>query len=553
MPIGAFAAGCAVSWELTARRQWAVGIRDGNFTYYMEDYYYRGGYDAAAVAEFAVSRTWGLLSWHMPPIVVAAALLAFGWLLWSALRRRRLDAVALLALSAVGIAACAAVIGAYPLGGVRQCLYLGPIVFLAAGSAFHTVVDDVAGLLRRAWVGPALAAGMIALVGAAAIRHYDLRDNLYYSSNNIRQVFAALDEREREGDGVYVYSWAVPLVEFYKGEKPANYFYEQTLCSGSRAATVLDCVPEALDEMFRVLNEARRIWFIHNVQVSVPKEIAAYSQEISVEEIAVEKIATVGWNTLHLITDFGGVAADIREEWLAAYDDVAAEAPSAAGAYKLYSQDGALYYAKRPCDAADTEAPFFLHIYPENADDLPERRRRSGFDNLDFGFLEYGLLADDKCFIRRALPEYAIERIHAGQFVLDGSVAWEAEVWFNSKEWFDMYDDIAAGPPSAAGDYNLYLQDGALYYAKRPCDAADTEARFFLHIYPADADDLPERRRQHGFDNLDFGFHEYGLLADDKCFIRRALPEYAVERIHAGQFVYPDGDVVWEAELAGEP
>ena len=427
LPMSAFAAACALSWALTARHQWTAG--GWNSAGYLADYYYKSGFDAAAIAEFALNRTWGLLSYHMPSIIAAAALLAFGALLLSSLKRRRCDALALLCALALGVSLCAALMSLYPFGGLHQHLYLGPIIFLAAGGAFHSLADGAAAVARRAWLAPALAttaAIVITLVSAAAIR----QGNSYYTANNIKAVIAVLDEREREDDGVYVYRWAVPFMEFYKGEKPDNYFYEQMPCL-DHTATSLDCVPEALDNMFRVLfNGSRRIWLIHNVNVPVQKEIAAYSQEITVEEIAIEETAAIGWNTLHLITDFEEVVASIRKEGRDMYDAVASEAPSAVADYNLYLQDNALYYAKRPCAPADTEAKFFLHIYPTNAADLPTYG--GALENLDFGFINYGFLTDDRCIIRRALPEYPIDRIHTGQFVYpDGAVVWEAELPFN--------------------------------------------------------------------------------------------------------------------------
>ncbi len=428
LPVGCFAAGAIASYGITARYHWTPG--GWNSGGYLAGYYYKGGFDAAAIAEFAIGRTWDLLIYHMPTAIAGAALLAFGALALAwALRRRRLDAIALTALFAVGVAVCAALLSAYPLGDVHQNLYLGPIIFLAAGGAFHSLADGAAAMMRRARVGPALglaAAVMIALVAAAAVRqHYLRQDSAYYIANNTRQVLAAIDAREREGDAVYVYRLAVPAVKFYKGEKPANYFYESVHCRDTQ-----NCIPEMLDEMFRELSEARRIWLIHNVRVSVPKEIAAYSQEISVEEIAVEKVAPVGWNTVHLITDFDGAASDISEEWLAMYEAMASEAPSAAADYDLYLRDDALYYAKRPCAAADTEDRFFLHIYPTDAADLPAYS--NALENLDFVFADYGFRAGDRCIIRRALPGYPIERVHTGQFVhSDGGVVWEAYLPFN--------------------------------------------------------------------------------------------------------------------------
>ena len=455
LPIACFAAACAISWALTVR--YHLNDADKSNLPSFADYYYQGSYDAAAIFEFAISRTWELLSYHMPMVVAATALLAFGALLASLLKRRRLDALALLALIAIGIAICAALIDAYPFGGTRHGFYLGPIVFLAAGRAFHSVAVDAAAIARRKWLAPAIAvAAAAAIAGAGATAIYQYRHYLYYSDPSAKQALAALVERAQEGDAVYVSRWEVPAVEFYKSEQPANYFYGKAVCWGPSWA---ECVPEMLDEMFSTLNNSRRIWLIHNASAPIPKEIAAYSQEAGVEEVAANGLTALhkrqvdslptphydrqadksikrrnhnSWprpyTTLHLITNFHKLAANIRNEWIGMHEDAVSGAPNATSTYNLFLQDNALYYAKRPCAPADTEAPFFLHLYPANADDLPSRRRQYGFDNLDFDFRAQGVIVDDKCVIRRDLPEYAIERIHTGQFVLGGDVVWEVEL-----------------------------------------------------------------------------------------------------------------------------
>ena len=436
--MSAFGASCAVSWARTGRYQWELGVggvgRNYSVSFYLRDYYYQGGYDAAAVVGFAVDRTWGLLQYHMPTVIAWAALLAFVALLASSLTRRRLDAPALLALFAVGIAICAALLGAYPYGGIRQCFYLGPIIFLAAGSGFHSVAVEAGAIARRRWLAPALgiaAAGAIAIAGAGAVRMR--QDYLYYSDPSMKQVIAAVEELEREGDAVYVSRREALRFKFYKPAKPDNYLYGHAYCPGADWTV---CVPEMLDEMFRALGDSRRIWLIHNASASVPKEMAAHSREgAAVEEFAAHGRQSDGWpmphnreptphTTVHLITGFERLVANMRKEWL----DAVSGAPDVVAAYNLYLRGDTLHYAKRACDAADTEARFFLHLYPEDADGLPARRRQYGFDNLDFDFHNYGMRIDDRCIIRRRLPEYAIEHIHAGQFVLDGGVVWEVEL-----------------------------------------------------------------------------------------------------------------------------
>ena len=103
--------------------------------------------------------------------------------------------------------------------------------------------------------------------------------------------------------------------------------------------------------------------------------------------------------------------------------------------------------------------------------------------------------------------------------------------------------------PVIRSDWDAYLIENSLIYVKEPCASADTEAKFFLALYPVDANDLPGRRRQHGFDNRDFDFDERGLISDGRCMARIPLPEYAITRISTGQYVRVDGGYnnLWKA------
>ena len=107
---------------------------------------------------------------------------------------------------------------------------------------------------------------------------------------------------------------------------------------------------------------------------------------------------------------------------------------------------------------------------------------------------------------------------------------------------------VAAGKPVARANFDVYLKDGALHYVKEDCNPADAEARFFLHIFPADAKDLPLHRRKYWFDNLDFPFAWRGGYFDGKCMTQEPLPGYPVARIRTGQFVRGEGQL-WKAEI----
>ena len=98
-----------------------------------------------------------------------------------------------------------------------------------------------------------------------------------------------------------------------------------------------------------------------------------------------------------------------------------------------------------------------------------------------------------------------------------------------------MYRSIVSTEPAAREEFDLYINDGTLHYIKEPCEREETFERFFLHVYPIDENDLPDDRRQHGFDNLDFEFIERGLLFDGKCLASIVLPQYDTTRIVTGR------------------
>ena len=74
-----------------------------------------------------------------------------------------------------------------------------------------------------------------------------------------------------------------------------------------------------------------------------------------------------------------------------------------------------------------------------------------------------------------------------------------------------------------------------------------------LHVVPVDGDDLPEARREHGFDNRDFTFATRGARVDGDCVAAVPLPRYPIASIRTGQydgtgdiwsvgFALPDGE-----------
>ena len=219
------------------------------------------------------------------------------------------------------------------------------------------------------------------------------------------------------------------------------------------------------------------------------------------------------------------------------------------GFYDIYLADGELVYVNDSCNPLETEHPFHLNVYPENASDLPEEHRERGYERFHFEFLLNGAFVDGACAAFFPLPDYPVAAIQTGQHDGKGGNLWLAEFLIDpARRWAESASG-ASGEPVARGNFDIHLPDEALVYVKEPCSPADTDARFFLHVVPERADDLPEERRAHGFDNLDFAFFPNGALFEGKCAARIPLPEYAVASIRTGQHVSGVGEV-WSVEFA---
>ena len=121
------------------------------------------------------------------------------------------------------------------------------------------------------------------------------------------------------------------------------------------------------------------------------------------------------------------------------------------------------------------------------------------------------------------------------------------ELPYSQPDYQSAYQSIVSSEPVMRSTFDLYLKDSTLTYVKNPCDRANTEARFFLHIVPSDRAVLSYGRKSRGFDNLDFDFEVHGAVFDGKCIAARDLPEYGIASIRTGQ--YTGKGRIWEANF----
>ena len=221
--------------------------------------------------------------------------------------------------------------------------------------------------------------------------------------------------------------------------------------------------------------------------------------------------------------------------------------------FDLYAIDNRLLYLRETCAAADTAAAFFLHIVPEDTADLPAERQAAGFAHSGFDFARQGGRFDGKCLAAVALPDYPIAAIRTGQHIPGPGDLWSVELIAapNLDQLRADYAALSAAQPDARNYFDLYWREGRLLYLRESCAAADTAAAFFLHIVPAEVEDLPAERQAAGFAPRDFDFARRGSRFDGKCLASVPLPNYpgGIKEMRTGQFVPGQGDL-WSAAIA---
>ena len=241
------------------------------------------------------------------------------------------------------------------------------------------------------------------------------------------------------------------------------------------------------------------------------------------------------------------------------YESIVSTAPILRSNFDVYRRENNITYVKNPCSLPDTEARFFLHIVPTNSNDLPDDRKQYGFDNHGFSFdRPHGMRFDGKCMVSVDLPGYRIERMVTGQYIpQERRGVWVGEIQLPVNEnavsqadaHHQEYESGMSASPVLRSNFDVYRRENSITYVKNPCSLPDIQAIFFLHIYPRDLQDLPDDRKQHGFDNLDFSFYEHVVRFDGKCMATVGLPAYSIEHMVTGQFV-PGQGKLWEDEFS---
>ncbi len=516
-----FLTGSLSSYFLTLRHQSPGGGFAADS--YLAAQYYSGGLDPLALLSFAATRIWYMLNYHLPAPVLLLTLITLGMLLLAARQRRWLDPVILLFLTALALAAGAALLQLYPLGGSRQSLYLGPIVFLTAGVALAWAASRLAALSRRPELRPALLTGLAALAALSGIAALQQK-NPYADYSTIKEIIALLEQQAQAADLVCIPHWESVTMEFYQGKRD-NYRYG---CTQDYVASV-DGLLALLSDLGQ---KGGRLYLVVGGDNTAAYQVSLWQLVKSSRHGYIEQLVSGGHQLWRL-------SAQIPRELPATYHSLRAREPDAPGEFDLYlnldlyRRENTLYYLKEPCLPGDNVTGFFLEIIPAFPDTLSQGRERES-SVLTFGI--YNKLFDGKCLAAITLPEYPIAAIRTGQSSQDGGRPWSTTIPVDRPALYRSAAAALAGTaPVAPAVFDLYLHNHALHYVKEPCAPSDTATRFFLHLLPADPADLPPAQQPYGVDNQDFDFARQGAHFDGKCLALMPMPDYPIAGLITGQ------------------
>ena len=148
----------------------------------------------------------------------------------------------------------------------------------------------------------------------------------------------------------------------------------------------------------------------------------------------------------------------------------------------------------------------------------------SASNDRDLGLFRYERLG----------PEYSLLHVLSSEF-LNQYAAYEVPNWYRGllRDTDKEAHMLAKGERIASSAYDVYLTDKRLIYIREKCDETEDGSRFFLHVFPLDAKDLPANR-EHA--TLDFDFKQHGWRIGEQCVVVKDLPAFAIGRIRTGQY-----------------
>jgi uncharacterized membrane protein len=207
-------AGGLLSYFLTLRYQFHAGRTQ----WYLSWAYF--DHKTTSFLRFLIGNSRGLLIFLIPGRVIDLCFV-IGAVIFCILqaRSRKFNTITLLIFASVSITVCASVARVYPYGGVRQCLFLAPVLALFTGIAFADLLARIKGALQ-----PLATAGLMALIILSLFRG-TLKEWPYGEIEDTQSILKDLTKSMAPNDQVWVNHDAVAAFEFYQQKKDHRFIY----------------------------------------------------------------------------------------------------------------------------------------------------------------------------------------------------------------------------------------------------------------------------------------------------------------------------------------
>ncbi|MGB9067683.1 MAG: hypothetical protein WCC21_03860 [Candidatus Acidiferrales bacterium] len=203
--------GGLLSLFLTLRYQW------GDDAWYLNDYFLA---PHSSVVRFVLSNTRQLIGFLLPGFAtILISTIAIIVYLVGSIRTRIAPPLAVLACTSCGAVLSCSMLHLYPYGGIRQCLFLAPLLCLLASVSLVQVADRYAG--RASAI---VFVAIVCVVIASGIHQIRVMKP-YAEVENIQQILLTLRAQIQPGDAVYIYPGAVFAVDYYVKPRDPRFIY----------------------------------------------------------------------------------------------------------------------------------------------------------------------------------------------------------------------------------------------------------------------------------------------------------------------------------------
>jgi len=207
--------------------------------------YLASGYwdrDLQTAWAFVIDRSDGLARFTYPSVLFAFLLLTG---ILSALRDRTTRWHLALLLAPVAVFVAAALVHAYPYGGIRQNIVLTPMLYVVAAIGGAAI-----GTTSSRWQPVAALAVLLAALGLRGIRSFYVSDGM----EPLRPLIAEHVARRAPGDALYVSSRAIPAFRYYTRASSLEWIAGVQVRSRDSSAAIVQ-----LDSL---LQQHRRLWLL---------------------------------------------------------------------------------------------------------------------------------------------------------------------------------------------------------------------------------------------------------------------------------------------------